>query len=139
MLGSTQPHAGLHAWSLVGCLQFSIVFSWLAHTPLVTFGVHLYQLAPGRNPPRVRFTAEPGYLVGGPTSQKGSADEGTRSACYVGPRSAPRPKTDPHDARRFGGLVCMWLGAWTAAAGRTSCVLKGRQNALFGWWRVGKV
>jgi len=24
------------------------------------------------------------------------------------------------------------LGAWTAAAGRTSCVLKGRQNALFG-------
>ena len=32
---------------------------------------------------------------------------------------------------------CLW--AWTAAAGRTFCVLKGRQNALFGWWRVGKV
>ena len=35
--------------------------------------------------------------------------------------------------------VCKRLWAWTAAAGRTSCVLKGRQNALFGWWRVGKV
>ena len=29
-------------------------------------------------------------------------------------------------------LLCAVLGAWTAAAGRTSCVLKGRQNALFG-------
>ena len=31
------------------------------------------------------------------------------------------------------------LGAWTAAAGRTSCVPKGRQNALFGTGRDGKV
>ena len=33
----------------------------------------------------------------------------------------------------------MQLGAWTAAAGRTSCVPKGRQNALFGTGRDGKV
>ena len=30
----------------------------------------------------------------------------------------------------------MQLGAWTAAAGRTFCVLKGRQNALFGAGRA---
>ena len=36
-------------------------------------------------------------------------------------------------------VSCNRLGAWTAAAGRTSCVLKGRQNALFGTGRDGKV
>ena len=36
--------------------------------------------------------------------------------------------------RAIGGL---WVG--TAAAGRTSCVLKGRECALFGTGRDGKV
>ena len=34
-------------------------------------------------------------------------------------------------------LLVLW--AWTAAAGRTFCVLKGCQNALFGAGRGGKV
>ena len=39
----------------------------------------MYQLAPGRNPPGPSASgapAEPGYLVGGPTGQGGSAHEG---------------------------------------------------------------
>ena len=37
----------------------------------------------------------------------------------------------------FAVVTELW--AWTAAAGRTFSVLKGRQNALFGTGRDGKV
>ena len=37
-----------------------------------------------------------------------------------------------HTAAAMTAPVTWQLWAWTAAAGRTSCVLKGRQNALFG-------
>ena len=71
----------------------------------MTFGVYLYQLAPRPHPGGSSASgapAEPGYLVGGPVGQQGSAHEGHPGRLHVDPRRAPRPKTDPHDARRFG-------------------------------------
>ena len=44
-----------------------------------------------------------------------------------------------HTAAAMTAPVTWQLWAWTAAAGRTSCVLKGRQNALFGAGRGRKV
>ena len=54
------------------------------------------------------------------------------------PPSTDGPRTQ-HGSTIQSELIDRSLWAWTAAAGRTSCVLKGRQNALFGTGREGKV